>query len=176
MTEMALKSRMAVLVVAALLSVYPVSLWTGGAGHSGTTRSARRPSAVSGSSPGVFCAGQTVDGQLAAISAWKGYTRKDGTRKRYFYYACGTRRQKGKEASSYSRTPNAEKIEAEVWEAVKAVLLDPERLERGLDTYLEAKKEKAGGVPRGRHRRSRAASPRPTARELSTRTWRPTAS
>jgi predicted nucleic acid-binding Zn-ribbon protein len=32
-----------------------------------------------------------------------------------------------------------------VWEAVKAVLLDPERLERGLDAFLEAEKEKAGG-------------------------------
>jgi hypothetical protein len=34
-----------------------------------------------------------------------------------------------------------------VWEAVKAVLLDPERLERGLDAFLEAEKEKAGGDP-----------------------------
>ena len=35
MTEMALRSRMAVLVVVALLSVYPVSVWTGGAGTLG---------------------------------------------------------------------------------------------------------------------------------------------
>jgi hypothetical protein len=34
-----------------------------------------------------------------------------------------------------------------VWEAVKAVLLDPERLERGLDAFLEAEKEKSGGDP-----------------------------
>jgi chromosome segregation ATPase len=34
-----------------------------------------------------------------------------------------------------------------VWEAVKAVLLDPGRLERGLDAYLEAEQEKAGGDP-----------------------------
>jgi site-specific DNA recombinase len=84
---------------------------------------------------------------LIAVSAWKGYTRKDGTRKRHFHYACATRRQRGKEACSYSRTPNARKIEAEVWEAVKTVLLDPERLERGLDAYLEAEKEKDGGDP-----------------------------
>jgi hypothetical protein len=82
-----------------------------------------------------------------AVSAWKGYTRKDGTRKRHFHYACGTRRQRGKEACSYSRTPNARKIEVEVWEAVKAVLLDPERLERGLNAYLEAEKENHGGDP-----------------------------
>jgi hypothetical protein len=73
--------------------------------------------------------------------------RKDGTRKRYSYYGCTTRRQRGKEACSYGRTPNAHKIEAEVWEAVKAVLLDPGRLERGLDAFLEAEKEKAGGDP-----------------------------
>jgi site-specific DNA recombinase len=84
---------------------------------------------------------------LVAVSAWKGYTRKDGTRKRHFHYACATRRQRGKEACSYSRTPNAHKIEAEVWEAVKAVLLDPERLERGLDAYLAAEKEKDGEDP-----------------------------
>jgi recombinase-like zinc beta ribbon protein len=84
---------------------------------------------------------------LVAVSAWKGYTRKDGTRKRHFHYACATRRQRGKEACSYMRTPNAHKVEAEVWEAVKAVLLDPERLERGLDAFLEAEREKAGGDP-----------------------------
>jgi site-specific DNA recombinase len=84
---------------------------------------------------------------LVAVSAWKGYTRKDGTRKRHFHYACATRRQRGKEACSYGRTPNAHKVEAEVWEAVKTVLLDPERLERGLDAFLEAEKEKAGGDP-----------------------------
>jgi hypothetical protein len=80
---------------------------------------------------------------LVAISAWKGYMRKDGTRKRHFHYACRTRRQRGKEACSYSRTPNALKIEDEVWEAV---LLDPERLERGLNAYLKAEVEKDGGI------------------------------
>jgi site-specific DNA recombinase len=84
---------------------------------------------------------------LVAVSAWKGYTRKDGTRKRHYYYACVARRRRGKEACSYGRTPNARKIEAEVWEAVKAVLLDPERPERGLVAYLEAEKEKNGGDP-----------------------------
>jgi site-specific DNA recombinase len=83
---------------------------------------------------------------LVAISAWKGYTRQDGTRKRHFHYACRTRRQRGKEACSYSRTPNALKIEDEVWEAVKAVLLDPERLERSLNAYLKAEVEKDGGI------------------------------
>jgi site-specific DNA recombinase len=84
---------------------------------------------------------------LIAVSAWKGYTRKDGTRKRHFHYACATRRQRGKEACSYSRTPNARKIEVEVWEAVKAVLLEPERLERGLNAYLEGEARKDGGDP-----------------------------
>jgi vacuolar-type H+-ATPase subunit I/STV1 len=32
-----------------------------------------------------------------------------------------------------------------VWEAVKGVLLDPDRLERGLNAYLESEKEKDGG-------------------------------
>jgi hypothetical protein len=84
---------------------------------------------------------------LVAVSAWKGYTRKDGARKRHFHYACITRRQRGKEACSYSRTPNARKIEVEVWEAVKAVLLDPEHLERGLNAYLEAETKRDGGYP-----------------------------
>lgn len=86
-----------------------------------------------------------MPGLRAATPAWKGYTRKDGTHKRRFYYACATHRQKGEEACSYSRTPNARKIETEVWEAVKALLLDPERLERGLDAYLEAEKGETRG-------------------------------
>ena len=97
---------------------------------------------------------------LVALSAWKRYMRKDGTRKKHFHYACATRRQRGKEACSYSRTPNAQKIETELWEAVKAVLLDPERLERGLDAYLEAEKRKYGGTSRKRHGRSRTGSTR----------------
>ena len=84
---------------------------------------------------------------LVAVSAWKGYTRKDGTRKRHFHHACATRRQRGKEACSYSRTSNALKVEVEVWEAVKAVLLDPGHLERGLDAYLESEQERDGGDP-----------------------------
>jgi recombinase-like zinc beta ribbon protein len=110
---------------------------------------------------------------LVAVLAWKGYTRKNGTRKRHFHYACGTRRQRGKEACSYSRTPNARKIEAEVWEAVKAVLLDPERLERGLNAYLEAARENDGGTQRRRLGYSRTGSPRSTARGPPTKTWWP---
>ena len=34
-----------------------------------------------------------------------------------------------------------------MWEAVKAVLLDPERLERGLNAYLEAETKRDGGDP-----------------------------
>ncbi len=53
---------------------------------------------------------------MVAISAWKGYTRKAGTRKRHSYYACANPRQKGEEAYSYSRPPNARKMEPEVRE------------------------------------------------------------
>src|SRR5829696_4876319 len=108
---------------------------------------------------------------LIAVSVWKGYTRKDGTRTRHFHYACATRRQKGKEACSYSRTPNARKIEAEVWEAVKAVLLDPERLERGLTPTWKLRRRRLGRTPRRRHRHSRTGSPRLTARGLPIRIW-----
>jgi len=55
-----------------------------------------------------------------------------------------------REVCSYSRTPNAHKKEGEVWGAVKAMLLDPGHLERGLDTYLKAEKEKDGGTRRRR--------------------------
>ena len=74
-------------------------------------------------------------------------TRGSGTRKRHFNYVCATRRQSGEEACSYERTPNARKIEAEVWEAVEDRVWTPGRLERGLNAFLEAEKEKPGDDP-----------------------------
>ena len=82
---------------------------------------------------------------MVAVSAWKGYTRgRTGPARGTSITLAPLVARGGKEACSYSRTPNARKIEVEVWEAVKAVLLDPGCLERGLDAYLEAEKEKAG--------------------------------
>jgi hypothetical protein len=87
------------------------------------------------------CAAQAADEGSSRGLRVEGLTRKDGTRKRHLHYACATRRQRGKEACSYSRTLNAHKIEDEVWGAVKAVLLDPGHLKRGLDTFLKAEKD-----------------------------------
>jgi len=79
MTEMALRSRMAVLVVVALLSVYPVRVWTGGAGHSETTRSARRPGAVSGSSPAASSASSLATGRRR-LRHWERPTERSAVR------------------------------------------------------------------------------------------------
>ena len=62
-----------------------------------------------------------------------------------------------------------------MWEAVKAVLLDPERLERGLDAFLEAEKEKAGGDPEKEARVFTNKIAEVDRKRAATRIWWPTA-
>jgi site-specific DNA recombinase len=62
-------------------------------------------------------------------------------RRRMFYYQCATRRQVGKHACSFSRSINAKKAETAVWEAVSALLTDPERLRQDLEAMIEREKE-----------------------------------
>ncbi len=72
---------------------------------------------------------------LVAVSTKK--LQPDGTRKKHYYYRCATRRQRGLEACSFGRTPNADAIEEEVWQAVRSILLDPDLLRRMLRAYQE---------------------------------------
>jgi len=61
-----------------------------------------------------------------------------------FYYQCATRRQVGKHACSFSRANNAKKAEAAVWDAISALLTDPESLRRDLEAMIEREKETRG--------------------------------
>ncbi|WP_166397245.1 recombinase family protein [Rubrobacter marinus] len=108
-----------------------------------SSKAARRDWELSG---GVLrCPG--CDRALVAVSA-----RKKGAEGRpareHHYYACTTRRQRGKDACSYSRTPNAEKTEAEVWAAVRGLLLDPARLRRMLEAHKRSRRRRSGGPER----------------------------
>jgi Recombinase zinc beta ribbon domain len=62
-------------------------------------------------------------------------------RRRLFYYQCATRRQVGKHACSFSRSINAKKAEAAVWEAVSTLLTDPERLRRDVEAMIDRENE-----------------------------------
>jgi hypothetical protein len=45
---------------------------------------------------------------------------------------CATRRQRGKDACSFSKSVNAERAETAVWDAVSALLTDPKTLKSDL--------------------------------------------
>ena len=78
---------------------------------------------------------------LVAVTTLKG---SKGYRRRMFYYKCATRRQRGKHACSFSGSMNAQKAETAVWNAVSAILTDPETLRRDLELMIEREKEARG--------------------------------
>ncbi len=78
---------------------------------------------------------------LVAVTTLKG---PKGYRRRMFYYKCATRRQRGKHACSFSGSMNAQKAETAVWNAVCALLTDPESLRRDLEAMIEREKEARG--------------------------------
>jgi site-specific DNA recombinase len=78
---------------------------------------------------------------LVAVTTLKG---PKGYRRRMFYYKCATRRQRGKHACSFSGSMNAQKAETAVWNAVSALLSDPETLRRDLELMIEREKEARG--------------------------------
>jgi hypothetical protein len=78
---------------------------------------------------------------LVAVTTLKG---PKGYRRRMFYYTCATRRQRGKHACSFSGSMNAQKAETAVWNAVCALLTDPESLRRDLEAMIEREKEARG--------------------------------
>ncbi len=78
---------------------------------------------------------------LVAVTTVKG---PKGYRRRMFYYQCATRRQTGKHACSFSRSINAQKAEAAVWQVVSSLLTDPESLRHDLEAMLERERESHG--------------------------------
>jgi site-specific DNA recombinase len=62
------------------------------------------------------------------------------------YYRCATRRDNGKEACNVSNR-RADHLEAEVWESVRAILSDPERLRADLDAMIEMKRQASRNDP-----------------------------
>jgi site-specific DNA recombinase len=69
------------------------------------------------------------------------------TGKGLHYYRCPSRRDHGKEACEV-KNRRADRIEAEVWESVRAILSDPERLRDDLDRMIEMKRNVQRGDPR----------------------------
>jgi site-specific DNA recombinase len=65
----------------------------------------------------------------------------------YHYYFCPTRTNKGYDACSQHRGFRAEQVEAQVWEEIRALLVNPERLRRGLDAMVEEKRRALCGDP-----------------------------
>jgi site-specific DNA recombinase len=91
-------------------------------------------------SGGIFrCA--ECERALVATTTLKG---TKNYRRRMFYYQCATRRQVGKHACSFSRSINAKKAEAAVWEAVSTLLTNPERLRRDLEAMIDREKVTRG--------------------------------
>jgi hypothetical protein len=69
------------------------------------------------------------------------------TNRNLHYYRCRTRRDNGKEACEVTNR-RADHLEAEVWESVRAILSDPERLRADLDAMIEIKRRVSRAEPR----------------------------
>jgi len=69
------------------------------------------------------------------------------TNKGLHYYRCPSRRENGKEACDV-KNRRADKIETEVWESIRAILSEPERLREDLDRKIEMKRQTHRGDPR----------------------------
>jgi site-specific DNA recombinase len=76
-----------------------------------------------------------------AMSGVTGPPRKDGARPRH--YRCYNRVRNGAEACPNGTHHRAEKIEAEAWAKVSALLKDQERLRVGVDRIMEERKKSA---------------------------------
>jgi site-specific DNA recombinase len=62
------------------------------------------------------------------------------------YYRCPTKRDNGKEACDV-RNRRADHLEPEVWESVRAILSDPDRLRADLDAMIELKRQASRNDP-----------------------------
>ncbi len=68
------------------------------------------------------------------------------TNRNLHYYRCRTRRDNGKEACEVTNR-RADHLEAEVWESVRAILSDPDRLRADLDAMIELKRQASRNDP-----------------------------
>jgi hypothetical protein len=75
------------------------------------------------------------------------HTTANPGRPTYFYYTCRTRYRKGAEACANNKYQAATTIEARVWEAVSALLKDPEQLRADLDAMIELQRDSLRGDP-----------------------------
>jgi site-specific DNA recombinase len=69
------------------------------------------------------------------------------TNKGLHYYRCPSRRENGKEACDV-KNRRADKIETEVWESIRAILSEPQRLQEDLDRMIDMKRKTHHGDPR----------------------------
>ena len=79
--------------------------------------------------------------------------KRNGKEGRYFYYRCAKRRNEGPDACTNHRHWRAEKLEGQVFGAVRAFLVDPERMKRGLVDLVAREKRSVGGDPGREERR-----------------------
>lgn len=67
--------------------------------------------------------------------------------KKHLYYRCYTRYNTGHDACSNNRHNRAEPLEGAVWNGVRSLLADPERLQGQYEAYLERRRRKLRGDP-----------------------------
>jgi site-specific DNA recombinase len=67
-------------------------------------------------------------------------TNTTTTNRKNYYYRCPTRRDDGMEACDVTNR-RADRLEAEVWASVRAILSDPDRLRADLDAMIEMKRQ-----------------------------------
>ncbi|MDP9454214.1 MAG: recombinase family protein [Actinomycetota bacterium] len=67
--------------------------------------------------------------------------------KLHYYYRCSERARNGKDACTVTKMAPAGKTEARVWEFVKGLLLEPERLRAGLERMIQQEREGLRGDP-----------------------------
>ncbi len=63
------------------------------------------------------------------------------------YYRCNTRHKRGREACSMGKSLRADVIEPLVWAHVCEMLVDPERLQAGLERLIEKERAQTHGDP-----------------------------
>jgi site-specific DNA recombinase len=73
--------------------------------------------------------------------------KKGGRRYQYFYYICSGYNKHGFKACEKARFASATKLEGQVWEFVRGVLLDPAELRSDLDRAIELEREGRYGDP-----------------------------
>ncbi|MGI8540047.1 MAG: recombinase family protein [Rubrobacteraceae bacterium] len=73
--------------------------------------------------------------------------KKNGKTYRYHYYRCSGYDARGFEGCENSRFASATKIERQVWQFVRGVILDPEQLREDLDRMIDLERREERGDP-----------------------------